>query len=77
LLPAQPDDVLKLDEAWSFVANKQEKRWLWTAICRRIRQIVAFVIGDYSEDTCRQLWQRIVETNQSVGKESGGNGRLP
>lgn len=59
LLPARPNDVLELDEAWSFVANKQEKRWLWTALCRRTRQIVAFVIGDHSEDTCRRLWQRI------------------
>ena len=28
-------------------------------MCRRTRQIVAFVIGDRSEQTCRQLWQRI------------------
>ena len=59
LLPAQPDDILELDEAWSFVGKKQEKRWLWTALCRRTRQIVAFVIGDHSEDTCHQLWQHI------------------
>jgi insertion element IS1 protein InsB len=62
LLPAQPDDVLELDEAWSFVGKKQAKRWLWTAICRRTHQIVAFVIGGHSEYTCRQLWQRIPET---------------
>lgn len=62
LLPARPDDVLELDEAWSFVGKRQEKRWLWTALCRRTRQIVAFVIGDHSEKTCRRLWQRIPET---------------
>ncbi len=28
-------------------------------MCRRTRQIVAFVIGDRSEQTCRQLWHRI------------------
>jgi insertion element IS1 protein InsB len=28
-------------------------------MCRRTRQIIAFVIGDQSEDTCRQLWNRI------------------
>ncbi len=59
LLPAQPDDVLELDEAWSFVLKKSSKRWLWTAICRRTRQIVAFVIGDRSEKTCRHLWNKI------------------
>ena len=37
LAPAQADDVLELDEAWSFVFKKDQKRWLWTAICRRTR----------------------------------------
>ena len=59
LLPAQADDVLELDEVWSFVGQRAEKRWLWTAMCRRTRQIVAFVIGDHSEATCRRLWQAI------------------
>ncbi len=59
LLPAQPDDVLELDELWSFVWKKSRKRWLWTALCRRTRQIVAFVIGDRSEKTCRRLWNKI------------------
>lgn len=31
-------------------------------MCRRTRQIVAFVIGDRSEATCRLLWQAIPET---------------
>jgi insertion element IS1 protein InsB len=61
LAPAQPEDVLELDEVWSFVHKKAEKRWLWTAMCRRTRQIVAFVIGDRSEATCQLLWQAIPE----------------
>lgn len=59
LLRSAPDDVLELDEAWSFVAKRKQKRWLWTALCRRTRQIVAFVIGDRSEATCRRLWHAI------------------
>jgi IS1 family transposase len=61
VVPVQPDDVLELDELWSFVLKKERKRWLWTAICRRTRQIVAFVIGDRSEKTCRRLWNKIPE----------------
>lgn len=57
--PARPGDVLELDEAWSFVGRKTEKRWLWTAMCRRTRQIVAFVIGDRSAKTCARLWAKI------------------
>ncbi len=59
LLPVQGDDVLELDEMWSFVFKKDNKRWIWTAISRKTRQIVAFVIGDRSVKTCRRLWQRL------------------
>ncbi len=44
---------------WSFVSERWNKRWLWTVMCRRTRQIIAFVIGDRSETTCRQLWEQI------------------
>ena len=30
-------------------------------MCRRTRQIVACVIGDRSEKTCRRLWEQIPE----------------
>ena len=62
LVVAQPDDVLELDEVWSFVRCLANKRWLWTALCRRTRQIVAFVIGDHSARTCAKLWVKIPET---------------
>ena len=59
LLPVESADVLELDEVWSFVFIKTAKYWLWTAICRRTRQIVAFVIGNHSAQTCQQLWNKI------------------
>ena len=59
LLPAERTDVLEYDEAWSFVLKKTNKRWLWTVMCRRTRQILAFVIGDRSKTTCRKLWSKI------------------
>jgi hypothetical protein len=55
----EPDDGLEYDEAWSFVLKKINKRWLWTVMCRRTRQIIAFVIGDRSEDTCLRLWNKV------------------
>ena len=60
LLPVQADDVLELDEVWTFVGNKATgERWLWTALCRRTRQIVAFFIGTHEASACQQLWQRV------------------
>ena len=57
--PAQPTDALELDEIWSFVKKKGNKRWLWVAMCKRKRQVVAFVIGNRSDQTCQSLWCKI------------------
>ena len=59
LAPAQRGDALELDEFWSFVLRKSNKAWVWLALCRRTRQVVAVAVGDRSEKTCRQLWERI------------------
>jgi len=59
--PARADDVLELDELWSFVFSKDNQRWVWIALCRRTRQIVAFFVGDRSETSCRKLWERLPE----------------
>jgi insertion element IS1 protein InsB len=59
LAEAQVDEVLEMDEVWSFVLKKANPRWIWVALCRRTRQIVAYFIGDRSEASCLQLWRRI------------------
>jgi len=43
------------------VQAKVNQRWVWLALCRRTRQIVAFVIGDRSKESCLRLWQQIPE----------------
>ena len=59
---ARPDDVLELDEVWLFVHDKKQKCRLWTAMCRRTRQLAAFVIGDHSARTCTRLWAKLPAT---------------
>ena len=56
---AQTDDVLEIDEIWSFVYAKCNQRWVWVVQCRRTRQVVAFAIGDRSKATCVKLWNKI------------------
>ncbi len=51
--------VLELDELWSFVLKKANQAWIWIALCRRTRQVVAYAIGDRSEATCSRLWEAI------------------
>jgi len=58
--PEKPETaVLELDELWSFVLKKSRKRWIWIALCRATRQVVADVIGDRSQVSCQKLWERI------------------
>lgn len=63
LLEPDPHDatatVLELDELWSFVFKRVNKRWVWIALCRATRQVVACVIGDRSAKTCRKLWEAL------------------
>jgi insertion element IS1 protein InsB len=58
--PTAPEQfALELDELWSFVLKKANKRWVWIALCRATRQVVAHVVGDRSRATCQKLWQQI------------------
>ena len=62
LKPAQPEQVeLELDELWSFVRRKGNRRWVWFALCKATRQVVACVVGGRGEATCKQLWQAVPE----------------
>ena len=38
LVKAEKGDVLELDEMWSYVFARKNKRWIWLAQCRRTRQ---------------------------------------
>jgi insertion element IS1 protein InsB len=52
--------VPELEELWSFVLKKAQKRWVWLTLCRQTRQVVAFVVGDRSAQTCRRLCEAII-----------------
>ena len=39
--------------------HKGNKRWVWFALCKATRQVVACVVGGRGEATCRYLWQAV------------------
>jgi len=47
-----------VDESWSFVFRRKDKVWVWIAMNRETREIVASARGDRTENTCRILWDR-------------------
>ena len=59
LLPSQAGDVLELDELWSFVEKKTQECWLWIALGRRTRQVVASTVGDRSRDGALSLREHV------------------
>jgi insertion element IS1 protein InsB len=61
-LPNPPGEVImrrveaEADAMCSFVKQKANKHWLWLAIDRSTRQIIAFYVGYHSRDSAKQLW---------------------
>ncbi len=62
---ARDNDTLELDECWTYVRQRSNKRWLWVALCRRTQQVVANAHGDRSARTCARLWSRIQQSDSS------------
>ena len=42
---------------WTFVGTRKHKVWLWLAVERESRRIVAWVLGDRSRATAQRLWR--------------------
>ena len=55
---AEKGDVLELDELRSFVGSKADARWVWIALCRQTRQVVAYFVDDRSAQSARALRER-------------------
>jgi insertion element IS1 protein InsB len=47
---------VEADELWSVVPKKATPRWLWLAMDKQTRQIIAFHVGDRSRDSAKPLW---------------------
>jgi insertion element IS1 protein InsB len=51
----------EVDEMWSFVGSKENKQWVWIAMDAKSRQIIAFYVGDRSQESAKRLWELIPE----------------
>ena len=52
-------EALELDEMWTYVGQRRRKVWLWLAVERASRRIVAWVLGRRDAATARRLWQAL------------------
>jgi len=51
--------VAQIDELPTFVGNKKNKIWLWTAVNKGFAGILAWTIGDRAAETFKPLWKII------------------
>ena len=48
-------EAAELDEMWSFVQKKANQRWLWLAIGRKTRAVLAYAFGRRKDSVFRKL----------------------
>jgi insertion element IS1 protein InsB len=49
------DPEAEIDEMWSYVGHKGNKRWLWHAIDRETRKVLAYVFGERKDQVFLEL----------------------
>lgn len=59
LAPAKAGDIMEFDELWSFVVSKAYHVWIWIALCRRTKQVVAFHLGDRDKKSFDLFYKKI------------------
>ncbi len=59
VMPAQKGDSVEYDELCSFVGSKKNKQWVWVALSRKTRQVIAWVIGSRSSRTFKRLLKKM------------------
>ncbi|MEM7573997.1 MAG: IS1 family transposase, partial [Bacteroidota bacterium] len=50
---------LQADEMWSFVQKKKRKRWIWVIYDPIHRLVIAYHIGDRSENSARVVFDKL------------------
>ena len=50
---------LEADEVWSFVGSKENRQWLWLAIHRPSRQIIAMHVGPRNEASAKSFYEKL------------------
>ncbi|MDD9953192.1 MAG: IS1 family transposase [Candidatus Woesearchaeota archaeon] len=71
-MPARPDDIVEYDELWTYVGSKQQRVWLWIALCRRTTQVVAYHLGDRTHDAFNTFYHSVPPAYAGCRSHSDG-----
>lgn len=53
-------DGVEIDEMWHYIQNKDNKCWIWIAICKATKLIFGFVTGSRGAKTGKLLFDKLV-----------------
>ena len=53
------DVELQVDEMWSFVGRKMNKRWIWVICCPAIKHVLAFYIGGRGKEDAQRVLDKL------------------
>jgi len=59
LAPAKVDDIVEFDELWSFVQSKAQRVWVWIALCRQTKQVVAYHLGNRDKKSFLEFYNKV------------------
>ena len=59
LAPARANDIVEYDEIWSFVLSKAQRIWIWIALCRRTKQVVAYHLGNRDKISFQAFYNKL------------------
>jgi insertion element IS1 protein InsB len=52
-------DKIEIDELYSFIGRKENRKWVWMAICRNTKRMLGFQIGGRGKKTLQKLYEKI------------------
>lgn len=52
-------EEVELDEMWSFVGKKSNRRWLWYAIDHHTHEVLAYHLGKRKDNAFRVLQKKL------------------
>lgn len=58
-MPAKANDIVEYDEMWTFVGSKAKRAWLWIALCRRTKQVVAYHLGNRTKKSFEEFYLKV------------------
>lgn len=64
--------MVEYDELWSFIGGKENRVWIWIALCRRTKQVVAFHFSNRDKESFLEFYLKVpIEYANCLSRSDG------